>query len=226
MTEQQQILPFRQWRISRHWGTLLAVVNQWAGGLSGWYDERWHIYRLKDRILSRHGVPDGTDLQILTLHCRACHGSGYHGPPWRRDGCWTCGATGLYAHDYITLQRFRLGGRIFHAPIGTRIRVFGDGRDEVEPPETDRHREIIRGHIRHDAAFGRRWRWASLMLLTLRFHPAKAPAMLHLWAHVRWVDYARSRHFMRSAWRIRFARLRRGLPVNWFGSNEDPTVPF
>ena len=228
MNETQTTLPFPEWRISRRWGALLAIVNTWAASLWSDPQARFAVYRLKDRILTRHGIPDGTDLQILTLHCRACNGRGHHGPEWRVDFCRKCLGSGIYAKDFIPLGRFQLGGRLFHIPNSlARYRVACEDLDRQPDPATFGHRGIILGTVQHGRVPRASARWGAFLILTLRFDRERGPEVVSLW----WRDTVRSLRFWwswgpGSRWRVRLERAREGLPVNWTGENEDPSVPF
>jgi hypothetical protein len=97
---------------------------------AGDYPEKDYFYRFKDRILRRHGRPDGWDRQIITKLCYRCGGKGYwtqcsicayNGPC---DLCWhtaprekrTCDRCddGIYSRHIYYLERFILGDTVFH----------------------------------------------------------------------------------------------------------------
>lgn len=95
-------------------GWLLGLANANPGVY------RRDFYAMKDRILWRFGRQCGEDVQRIV---RECWGSddqiGCEGATCRR-----CGGTGAWDTSLILLQRWTLGGRIFHRPDR---RVYGDG---------------------------------------------------------------------------------------------------
>lgn len=227
MNEVQTILPFRQWQISPRWGALLAIVNAWARWSDRYDPIQWHIYGLKDEILTRHGVPDGTDLQIITLHCNACDGRGYFGFQ-HHETCRKCLGSRVYARDYITLGRFRIGSRVFHVPdAASRFRVLDEDHGKHWRPTGEGHVGVIHGRVQNVPIPRYRWRWLALIALTIRFKPERTGRAFGL---VVWKMRRAFRFwwFMGngSEWRVRWQRASAGLPVNWSGPNEDPSVPF
>lgn len=227
MTETQTILPFPEWQISPLWGKLLAIVNSWARWENRYGGIQDHLYGLKDRILTRHAVPDGTDLQIITLHCNACAGRGFFG--WaHRDICRKCVGSGEYARDYITLGRYRIGEHVFHIPVPhSRFRVF-DGDPQHWRPTGEGHRGVI--HQRLSPEYRITWyrlRWLALLALTLRFDPRQTGEALR----IMWRSAKRSLRAWWSfgggaEWRVRTSLALAGLPINWGEVNEDESVPF
>jgi hypothetical protein len=83
-------------------------------------DDRYLFYTMKDRILARHGVIIGTDIQRIVLKCRVCDGTGlwHYWEPHRADTCERCWGSGVYRTDFHRLERWQLAGFIFHRPIG------------------------------------------------------------------------------------------------------------
>lgn len=226
----QTVLPFREWKVSPRWGQLLAIVNAWAGRTSSYEAAKFSIYRLKDVILTRHGVPDGTDLQIITLYCRACHGAGWHGPQWRREGCWTCWGSGVYARDYIILARYRIGDRVFHIPNGaSRFRVMDREHYTHWRPTGEGHVNVIQGIVAHEP-ISPRWRWLAFLALALRFAPKHSGLVVSLWSHEqRRAVHAWWRWGGGAVWRYRCEAAWTGRPVNWSKDSEAVTadeVPF
>jgi hypothetical protein len=231
MSETQTTLPFPEWRISPRWGTLLGIVNTWAAWLGGYDSAQWHIYRLKDRILKRHGVPDGTDLQIITLTCNCCHGRGHFGPPWNRDFCRKCVGSGVFARDYITLSRFRIGAHVFHVPNrDSRFRVPDEQHETHWRPTGEGHVSVIHGRVSHPNTQHHAWRWVALFLLTLRFAPTRGRRICGLYVFEQrralnaWWCWGAG-----AVWRYRVREALSGRPVNWGKSANEATadeVPF
>jgi hypothetical protein len=83
-------------------------------------DDRHLFYTMKDRILARHGVIVGTDIQRIVLKCRVCDGTGlwHYWEPHRADTCERCWGSGVYRTDFHRLERWQLAGYTFHRPIG------------------------------------------------------------------------------------------------------------
>lgn len=84
---------------------------------------RSEFYALKDRLLHRYGRRVGDDLQHIVKRC-------WNGP------CWRCDDTGIYDQFWVRLERWQLGGRLFHRPLERQ-------RLAVPGPAT------ITGFIRH-----------------------------------------------------------------------------
>lgn len=91
-------------------------------------DPEW-FYRMKARVLERHGVRTGTVWQEITRPCWDCNGTG------RRGECWKCGGSGVFARTYHRLQQWTLGGRQFLVPVEST---------PVRPPIVH-----IRGRVEH-----------------------------------------------------------------------------
>ncbi len=97
-------------------------------------DCREAFYRIKDRILSAYGTPDGRDVQHIR---KACWGD--RGEPCNEE-CCRCGGTGIFQEKWVVLQRYRLDRYTFHRPVET---YFSRQPDGVEA--------TIEGLIRHHA---------------------------------------------------------------------------
>jgi hypothetical protein len=136
---------------------LLGRFLHLANSDPGFGDERKAFYAIKDRILTRWGEPDGTDVQhIAGKTCFGCDGTGqfvhYSGD---QDYCERCGGSGWWRHPaWVVLQRYRLGGYSFHIP---RERVY----HEPQPNVTN-----IEGFVQH-ADYGVKardaWLWLALI---------------------------------------------------------------
>jgi hypothetical protein len=111
-------------------GWLLALANARAGGMTL---HRRAFYDLKDRLLRRFGTRDGEDVQRIV---KACWG-------YEADGrclgasCRRCGGSGVWEKRLIRLERWALGGRVFHRPADT---VYGAAWEA---------RVTIDGYVRH-----------------------------------------------------------------------------
>jgi hypothetical protein len=119
---------------------ILRVLGWWLGlanaNVGGSIMGR-RFYDLKDRLLRKYATRDGSDLQYLKDICwgyadeAACAGK----------SCRRCGGTGVWSERWIELERWNLGGRIFHRPNGP-IRVGVESAKEFA-------RNIIDGRIQH-----------------------------------------------------------------------------
>lgn len=108
--------------------------------------EREAFYRMKDAILRRRGKLVGADIQHIVKKCWGGYDESCKG-----KGCRRCGGTGIYSERWHTLQRWELGGRIFHRPVdSTSIRP--------EAPVT------IEGRVTHDRWSGHQPTEAALWL--------------------------------------------------------------
>jgi hypothetical protein len=71
--------------------------------------------KLKLPFLFKFGKFAGYDLQTITKKCDRCNGTGkYHG--YILEACYCCDATGIYAVNNYTLERFILNNKLFHIP--------------------------------------------------------------------------------------------------------------
>ena len=94
------------------WQTWLASTLGAANSNPHWrYRERF--YRMKDKILRQYGMADGDDYQEIIHYCNSCDGTGGLYEP---GGCYKCCGDGVYRRVYIRLERWRIGGRVFHRP--------------------------------------------------------------------------------------------------------------
>jgi hypothetical protein len=78
------------------------------------YDSE-RAYRMKDRILRRFGQSVGEDIQRISRMCYSCDGSGSYDFD---EDCRRCRGTGVFDERWFRLERWELGGRIFHRPAG------------------------------------------------------------------------------------------------------------
>jgi len=104
------------------------------------------FYKIKDRILKKHGKTIGYDYQHFNQQeCYSCNGTGLHYHYDDEDygdyeDCWHCGGTGIYnTEKWIGLKKIQFGEYVFHIPIG---RVEGK-------PDSLPHSNIIEGVISH-----------------------------------------------------------------------------
>lgn len=77
------------------------------------HSHREPFYRLKDRLLHRFGRLIGTEWQHIRKTCWSCE----DGMRDDGDSCWKCGGTGIYQQTWVLLQRWEIGGAIFHRPV-------------------------------------------------------------------------------------------------------------
>lgn len=71
------------------------------------------FYRMKQVICEQYGSLDGYDVQRIAHKCWGRPGYGCD------DDCDRCGGSGIYQERRYLLQRWRLGGLVFHRPIDT-----------------------------------------------------------------------------------------------------------
>jgi hypothetical protein len=120
------------------------------------------FYAIKERMLREWGTRDGEDWQHIRKECWTCHGTGIFsdfGYPLRCNRC----TRGVYDEKWIRLERWRLGGYVFHRPAETY--------HCSEPPwaKIGTDRPFIEGRIEHKVP-GRRGHEAALWL-ALIFDP-------------------------------------------------------
>jgi hypothetical protein len=160
----QATLPFPEWcLVSPAHAELLRLANAAAPEDGYSRHDDWHPFRkvwktlyfypFKADFLERHAVPDGYDLQCLTLHCRGCGGTGIWRSMYsaRRESCDRCWGSGVYRRDAVKLSRWKLGELVFHCPE-ERWREVGEDR-HVEL-RSGAHSEIA-GLIKHEPVAGR-----------------------------------------------------------------------
>lgn len=120
------------------------------------------FYPLKHRLLQRHAISDGWDLQTITKRCWNCGGTGKH---WTGEECYRCDGTGIYSQRTHFLQRWKLGDRVYHCPVEER--PDGEPYGEIEG-RIEHHSEHI------DGALGRK----ALIWLMVRYQPV---VLLKIW---------------------------------------------
>lgn len=112
---------------------LLWLANSDMGSCGN----RERAYAIKERILRRWARLVGDDFQYIKRECYGCDGTGEYSS---FEECHRCNGTGIYDTKWIRLERWDLGGRIFHRPTGRIMsRDVPDGAN------------IIRGVIRHES---------------------------------------------------------------------------
>lgn len=72
------------------------------------------FYKLKHKILSKHGHADGMDLQIVQHKCWTCNGTGKYNEP---GDCWSCNGSGIYNTNYFILRRYKINDIVLHVPM-------------------------------------------------------------------------------------------------------------
>src|ERR1051325_814469 len=108
--------------------------------------DRREFYALKERLLRRHGTPDGYDTQDIVKRCWGPDQDGCLGKK-----CWRCGGTGIYDRRITSLQRFVWCGFRFHVPVS-----FGIHNPLI----------TIHGHVQHKT-YGRACAEAAIWLFLL-----------------------------------------------------------
>jgi hypothetical protein len=145
-------------RISRLIGYMLRCANA-----SPPYNQRNEFYAMKDRICRRFGKLVGEDLQHIIKHCYTCEDTpGKYGT----QSCHRCDGTGIFDEAFYILERWDVGGYIFHRP---------KSRYSCVPPEG--MSVTIKGHIRHDRV-GRFVHLECQILLALIFDRRLAYTLL------------------------------------------------
>lgn len=159
--------------------SLLALAN------AGDYPEkREYFYKFKDRFLRRWAEKDGFDKQVIKKSCWRCKGTGdfvsrcqvctYQGGChncWhygeendfddreyqRSNRCPKCCGTGFFVNTTQWLERWKIGGRVFHVPVSVwSIPILTS--DPVE---------IFEGYIKHAPVDNRKARIAAVVLIVL-----------------------------------------------------------
>lgn len=120
--------------IRRPLGWLLYLANARMSG-SVYRRER---YALKDRLLHRFGTRVGDDVQHIVEDCWGYYDDGR----CLGRSCTKCGGTGVYDERVILLERWQLGGRIFHS---NPRQAYGEAN------QLKTRAGVIRGRIQHDA---------------------------------------------------------------------------
>ncbi len=112
-------------------------------------EARQEFYALKQAILEAYGQRDGDDIQEIVKPCW-----GYRYAPCD-EHCDKCGGTGTYERKLVHLERWNLGGLVFHRPA--RYLAF-----TVWPIS-------IKGRIEHKPS---RFAFAAWRALSLVFAPS------------------------------------------------------
>lgn len=115
-------------------------------------------YRIKSRILARHGQVSGEDIQkIEGKPCYYCH---YH----EEGECHHCDGTGWYKSPfYSLLQRVSFSGYVFHQPV-RKIYNLSEGAALAAQKKVP----VIEGYITHTPT---RLSNLSLQILYLVYEP-------------------------------------------------------
>ena len=156
-------------------------------------DEREDFYKLKQAILEKYGKIVGYDVQHIVKRCWSCRDGWIYeyGDNFPSDECRRC-TRGIYSERFILLERWALGSKIFHRPIGT----------------TDRRDVTIEGTIQHRPS---RLALAARRVLCLLWYPSlylfwdqwkMAAKDLRRWKMV----LAYLLEFDRNKWRVEYVR--------------------
>lgn len=124
----------KQSSIARPLAWLLGLGNARARGSS--LDREF--YALKDRLLRKYGTRDGVDIQHIKRECWGYEEDG----KCLGKGCRRCGGSGVWDEKWIELERWAIGGRVFHRPSG--FRYSAPSADDLFAP-----RNVIEGLITH-----------------------------------------------------------------------------
>jgi hypothetical protein len=98
----------------------LARLLRWANSNpEGWWKKPF--YALKDRILHTYAERRGFDTQHIVKPCWGCNGSGFvedyrTEDDWDGHECDRCNGSGVFDEYHVLLQRWELGGVLFHIP--------------------------------------------------------------------------------------------------------------
>lgn len=163
------------------------------------------FYDFKDRFLRRFAVRAGWDKQTIEHDCWSCDGTGvfFYGGDAQ---CRKCSGSGVYRTTEHWLERWDLGGAIYHRPASW---------NDVPWPRPAVV-ELIEGRIKHaevSPAVARR----AFRRLLLRHEPVTFYRLML----DSWLDYT-MRFRASLAWRL--VRLRNRLDL--FPAVEDREVPF
>ena len=175
---------------------------------AGKYSEKkpW-FYPFKTRFLRNHALPDGFDLQIITLQCW-CGDGIFRGVDDMRpeifwEPCMRCGGTGIYLKKRVPLIRWLVNGHLFHEPS-----------QEFSEPKDREYKNTFHGLIRHAEVPERAARRAMEKLM-LRHEP---DLFYQLWLS-RWRNWKYWK-VQKIKWQI--AHVKRLLSF----AKEDDGVPF
>lgn len=154
------------------------------------------FYGFKDRFLRRFATRAGWDKQTIEHDCWSCEGA----------GCHRCSGSGVYRTTEHWLERWDLGGAIYHRPASW---------NEVPWPRPAVV-EFIEGRIKHGTvpqAVARR----AFRRLLLRYEPVTFYRLM--------VEAFRERTMQfRARWAWRLVRLRNKLDL--FPAVEEREIPF
>jgi len=101
------------------------------------------FYRIKTKILTKHGIKTGQEVQHIIKECNRCNGTGIFVCGWKQpEPCMYCN-DGIYSQFWTLLDKYRLGRYEFHHPIK---KVYSPGHipNLLEL-------KMIKGYIEHTA---------------------------------------------------------------------------
>ena len=147
-----QLPLFERGRIRQSWLWLVSRLLRIANSRP--HEDPLVFYAMKHRLLLRHALPAGTDLQLIVKECLRCEGSGY---VYDGQKCRRCFGTGEYRRFWVYLIRWDFHGLIFHTP---RERLYKDPGEPV----------TITGYIKH-RSYGHASREALLWLALVYDRP-------------------------------------------------------
>ena len=155
-------LPFKNLNVPARHVEWLRVAN--AGN---YLEKKFWFYPFKTRFLRTHALPDGFDLQIITLKCWCgdgiFRGMDYDRPERFWEPCAKCSGTGIYLKKRIPLIRWWLNGHLFHEP--SQLVAGGSGME---------YHTTFDGFITHPApAGGDNAARRAMERLFLRYEPGR-----------------------------------------------------
>ena len=113
------------------------------------------FYEIKDKILKKHGIVLGYDIQhIKGKQCWSCGGTGqhakygYNGKIYDYDDCYHCMRGWYKLPMWICLHRISYGKYIFHKPL-KKEQHFGNPFTEESMGFKVTERPVIEGYIEH-----------------------------------------------------------------------------
>lgn len=179
------------------------------------------FYKVKDRILSKHGKQVGYDIQSLPgKKCFSCHGTGRHAR-WDQYGiydpqcCWRCAGNGWFKDpQWVCLSRIEFKGYVFHKPLKREYSVKNPFSGENMGWLVS-DRPVIDGYIRHEHTW---FAVYALMVIYLIYDRSKFLDTVR--GHLKTIRG-------RIGWRwFRFKLLFRKRQVYQYANDPDSDLPF
>lgn len=205
----QRCLPFvgpdlKPWHVQA-----LAVVNATAAR----WKKLW-FYPFKNEFLSRYGTFAGNDLQVIEHACWNCDDGLWRG----REMCWRCSGTGIYHRAAVVLDRYEIGGLIFHRPKARLIapRDHDEYAEWISKRKSDYH-SVITGLITHECPPRIAAELTYLLLLFIFSRALFGPFLNHV--SRQWMHQLQPQWWIRARWRA-MAWYRMNRMPDGYGSPE------